>query len=83
MSMVKINGITYQFEGLSDEVKNHLKFMAFIDSELEQLAMRRSLLMMSREQIGQRMDKALIVESINKAPVEHDKPIQNDGVEAS
>lgn len=84
MTMVKINGVTYEFEALSEEVKNHLKFLAFIDAELEQLAMRRSVLLISREQIGHRLDKAMvhqsIVQSVQESAQTTDKP--SDGAQA-
>ncbi len=67
MPLVKINGLTYEFNDLADEVKGHLKYMAFIDAELEQLAMRQNLLHIARDQIGQRMDRALVRESAQPA----------------
>ena len=74
MPLVKINGLTYEFNDLSDEVKGHLKYMAFIDAELEQLAMRQNLLHIAREQIGQRMDRALLRDSINQSPTDQALP---------
>lgn len=81
MTMVKINGVTYEFEQLSEEVKNHLKFLAFIDAELEQLAMRRSVLLISREQIGHRLDKAMVHQSIEQSAQAAQTP--PDGTPAS
>jgi hypothetical protein len=80
MTMVKINGVTYEFEELSEEVKNHLKFLAFIDAELEQLAMRRSVLLISREQIGHRLDKTMVHQSIQQSAQASDAP--TDGAQA-
>ncbi len=70
MPLVKINGITYEFDSLADEIKGHLKYMAFIDSELEQLALRQNLLHIARDQIGQRMDRALVRENVNQSPTD-------------
>ena len=70
MPLVKINGITHDFDQLGDEVKSHLKYLAFIDAELEQLGMRQNLLHMARDQVGQRMDRALMRDSINQLPAE-------------
>ncbi|WP_310566403.1 hypothetical protein [Hydrogenophaga sp.] len=74
MPMVKINGLTYEFNDLPDEVKGHLKYMAFIDAELEQLGMRQNLLHIARDQIGQRMDRALLREAINQSPTDQAQP---------
>lgn len=70
MPLVKINGLTYEFDTLADEVKGHLRYTAFIDAELEQLAMRQNLLLIAREQLGQRMDRALLHETVNQSPSE-------------
>lgn len=70
MPLVKINGITHDFDQLGDEVKSYLKYLAFIDAELEQLGMRQNLLHMARDQVGQRMDRALMRDSINQSPAE-------------
>ncbi len=70
MPLVKINGLTYEFNDLADEVKGHLKYMAFIDAELEQVAMRQNLLHIARDQIGQRMDRALVRGSAQPAPAD-------------
>jgi len=70
MPLIKINGVSYEFDQLGDEVKGQLKYMAFIDAELEQLAMRQNLLHMSRDQVGQRLDRALLRETLNQSPVD-------------
>jgi hypothetical protein len=75
MPLVKINGIAYEFENLSDEIKGHLKYMAFADAELEQLSMRQNLLFIARDQIGQRMDRALLRDSVNQSPTDQAQPL--------
>lgn len=74
MPMVKINGLTYEFNDLPEEVKGHLKYMAFIDAELEQLGMRQNLLHIARDQIGQRMDRALLREAISQSSTDQAQP---------
>jgi hypothetical protein len=68
MPMVKINGLAYEFDNLSEEAKGHLRYLAFIDAELEQLSMRINLLKISRDQIGQRLDDALLRQSVMQSP---------------
>lgn len=70
MPLIKINGLAYEFDTLSDEAKGHLRYLAFIDAELEQLAMRANVLKISREQIGQRLDEALLRQSVAESPTE-------------
>lgn len=70
MPLIKINGLAYEFEKLNDEAKGHLRYLAFIDAELEQLAMRGTLLKISRDQIGQRLDAALLSQSVAESPPE-------------
>ncbi len=70
MPLIKINGLAYEFDTLSDEAKGHLRYLAFIDAELEQLAMRINLLKISRDQIGQRLDEALLRQSVAQSPPE-------------
>lgn len=70
MPLIKINGQAYEFDKLSEEAKGHLRYLAFIDSELEQLAMRGNVLKISRDQIGQRLDEALLRQSVNESPPE-------------
>lgn len=79
MPLVKINGITYEFDNLAEEVKGHLKYMAFVDAELEQLAMRQNLLHIARDQIGQRMDRALLRDSVNQSPTDQAQPPAQPG----
>lgn len=70
MPLIKINGLSYEFDNLTDEAKGHLRYLAFIDSELEQLSMRINLLKISRDQIGQQLDAALLRQSIVQSPPE-------------
>jgi hypothetical protein len=81
MPHVKINGVTYDVDTLSDEVKSHLKALAFIDAESERLAMQLSVMRISREEVGRRLDLALTRQELNRptaaAPVpqpQADKP---------
>ena len=67
MPSVKINGITYDFETLSDELKNHLKYLAFIDSEVERLNLQLNVLRISREEIGRQLDSALLSQELNQS----------------
>ena len=67
MPSVKINGITYDFDALSEELKNHLKHLAFIDSEIERLALQMNVLRISREAIGQQLDSAVLRHELNQA----------------
>ena len=70
MPLIKINGLAYEFDNLNDEAKGHLRYLAFIDAELEQLSMRINLLKISRDQIGQQLDAALLRQSITQSPPE-------------
>jgi hypothetical protein len=78
MPLIKINGLAYEFDTLSDEAKNHLRYLAFIDSDLEQLSMRINLLKISRDQIGQRLDEALLRQSVSESPPEMAQKPQGD-----
>ncbi|MEI7783736.1 MAG: hypothetical protein WCK08_05070 [Betaproteobacteria bacterium] len=70
MPLIKINGLAYEFDKLDDEAKGHLRYLAFIDAELEQLAMRMTVMKISRDQIGQRLDAALLRQSAPESPPE-------------
>jgi hypothetical protein len=70
MPLIKINGLAYEFDKLDDEAKSHLRYLAFIDAELEQLSMRMNVLKISRDQIGQRLDAALLRQSVLDSPTE-------------
>ena len=67
MPSVKINGITYDFDALSEELKNHLKHLAFIDAEIERLGLQMNVLRISREAIGQQLDSAVLRQELNQA----------------
>ena len=64
MPIIKINGLAYELDTLSDEAKAHLRYMAFIDSEMERLSMRADTLRLAREEVGRRLDRALLRETI-------------------
>jgi hypothetical protein len=82
MPLIKINGLAYEFDTLNDEVKGHLRYLAFIDAELEQLAMRANVLKISREQIGLRLDEALLRQSVTESPTELAQAPQTQGPSA-
>lgn len=70
MPLIKINGLAYEFDSLDEEAKGHLRYLSFIDAELEQLAMRMTVMKISRDQIGQRLDAALLRQSVAQSPPE-------------
>jgi hypothetical protein len=70
MPLIKINGLAYEFDTLDEEAKGHLRYLAFIDAELEQLALRMNVMKISRDQIGQRLDSALLRQSVAASPPE-------------
>ncbi len=70
MPLIKINGLAYEFDTLNEEAKGHLRYLAFIDAELEQTAMRMNVLKISRDQVGQRLDAALLRQSVAESPPE-------------
>jgi hypothetical protein len=74
MPFVKINGITYDFDTLSDDIKNHLKHLAYIDGELERMSMQANVLRISREEIGRRVDADLLRMELNAPGVPTDAP---------
>ncbi|MFM1855845.1 MAG: hypothetical protein RLZ83_1154 [Pseudomonadota bacterium] len=66
MPFVKINGVTYDVDAISDEVKGHLRALSFIDAELDRIGMQLSVLRISREEIGRRLDLALTRQELNR-----------------
>lgn len=66
MAMVKINGISYDVEALSGEVKAHLQRLAFIDAEFERLQLQLDVLRVARDEIGVRLDRALVSMELNR-----------------
>ena len=70
MPLIKINGLAYEFDTLDEEAKGHLRYLAFIDAELEQLVLRMNVMKISRDQIGQRLDSALLRQSVAASPPE-------------
>ena len=44
MPIIKINGLAYELDTLGEESKGHLRYLAFVDSELERLMMRADML---------------------------------------
>ena len=66
MPHVKINGVTYDVDTLDDEVKSHLRALAFVDAESERLGMQLSIMRISRDEIGRRLDLALTRHELNR-----------------
>lgn len=72
MAQVKINGVPYDTDLLSDEVKDHLRHMAHIDEEFARLNMQLDVLRIARVEIGNRLDRALLREQINSISLASD-----------
>jgi hypothetical protein len=66
MPFVKINGVTYDVDAISEEVKGYLRALSFIDAELDRIGMQLSVLRISREEIGRRLDLALTRQELNR-----------------
>lgn len=67
MTAIKINGVTYETDSLSDDVKGHLRHLAHIDQEFERLHMKMDVLRIARAEIGARLDNDLLRAQINDA----------------
>jgi hypothetical protein len=67
MAAIKINGVTYETDSLSDDVKGHLRHLAHIDQEFERLHMKMDVLRIARAEIGARLDNDLLRAQINDA----------------
>lgn len=70
MPLVKINGVTYEFETLTEEVQTHLKYLSYIDSEIDRLKMQLGTFHLSREHVGRLLDTAMANLALNQAPFE-------------
>ena len=81
MRPVKINGVTYELDALSDEVKTHLRYLSFINSETERLTMQLNMLKVAREGIGKMLDLAMARHTLNAPPGE--KPRDTEGASGS
>jgi hypothetical protein len=66
MAAIKINGVSYDVERLSDEVKAHLQRLSFIDAETERLHLQMDVLRVARDEIGARLDRALLHMELNQ-----------------
>ena len=66
MPLIKINGINYDAEALSPEVKAHLQRLAFIEAEVERVRLQMDVLFVAREEIGVRLDRALVSMELNQ-----------------
>lgn len=66
MQIVKINGISYPVEQLNDEVKGHLQRLAYIDAEAERIRLQLDVLRVARDEIGSRLDRALLHMELNQ-----------------
>ena len=67
MAAIKMNGVTYETDSLSDDVKGHLRHLAHIDQEFERLHMKMDVLRIARAEIGARLDNDLLRAQINDA----------------
>lgn len=74
MPLVKINGVTYEFDELSEDVKTHLKYLSYIDSEIERMKMQLSTFHMSRDHVGRLLDSAMANHALNQSPFEGAAP---------
>lgn len=74
MPLVKINGVTYEFDALNEEIKTHLKFLSYIDSEIERLKMQLGTFQLSRDHVGRLLDSAMTSYALNQTPFEGDAP---------
>jgi hypothetical protein len=81
MRPVKINGVTYELDELSDEVKTHLKYLSFIDSEAERLTMQLNTLKLARDGVGKMLDIAMARHTLD--PKSGDKPRGMEGASGS
>jgi hypothetical protein len=68
MALVKINGVTYELDALNDEVRTHLKYLSFIDAEIERLKMQLGAYHLSRDQVGRMLDSAMALHNLNQTP---------------
>lgn len=76
MPIIKINGLAYELDTLGDEAKGHLRYLAFVDSELERLMMRADMLKLARDEVGRRLDRALLRETVaGLSPDTAQKPV--------
>lgn len=75
MAVIKINGVSYDAQALSSEVKAHLQRLAFVDSQLEHMHLQIDVLRVARDEIGARLDRALVRMELNN----EDLPAQGDG----
>ncbi|CAN1562963.1 hypothetical protein MCEMAEM4_02773 [Burkholderiaceae bacterium] len=70
MPLVKINGVTYEFDALNEEIKTHLKFLSYIDSEIERLKMQLGTFQLSRDHVGRLLDSAMTSYALHQTPFE-------------
>jgi hypothetical protein len=75
MALVKINGVTYELDALSDEVKTHLKYLSYIDSEIERLKMQLGTFHLSRDHVGRLLDMAMTHQVLNETPFERSESL--------
>jgi hypothetical protein len=74
MALIKINGVAYELDALSDEVRTHLKYLSFIDAEIERLKMQLGAFHLSREQVGRMLDSAMALHNLNQTPFQGGEP---------
>ena len=78
MALIKINGVAYELDSLNEEVKTHLKYLSYIDSEIERLKMQLGAFHLSRDQVGRLLDIAIANHEINATPFSSDLPTQDE-----
>ena len=77
MALVKINGVTYELDTLSDEVKTHLKYLSYIDSEIERLKMQLGTFHLSRDHVGRLLDISIANHAMQHTPFENSPPVES------
>ena len=65
MPIIKINGVSYDAESLTDEIRSHLQRLAFIDAEVDKIRLQMDILRVARDEIGSRLDKAIVAMDLN------------------
>ena len=67
MPIITINGVSYEADSLSEDIKGHLHHLAHIDHEFERLTMQMDVLRIARAEIGARLDRELLRAQMNDA----------------
>ena len=75
MPIIKINGLAYELDTLGDEAKGHLRYLAFVDSELERLMMRADMLKLARDEVGRGLLRGFRRQPGNRLPQQ--RPVES------